>query len=81
MSEYKNKLGEMAERLKKQEPRPPLQEISPVKVVSAEKNIEAQLNVWIPKDLIKKMKTYGIERELTQKEIAILALESFLEMR
>lgn len=79
MSEYKNKLGEMATRLKKQDLRPSLQEVTPVKKALTEKSIEAQLNVWIPKELIKKMKTYGIEKELTQKEIAILALKAFLE--
>lgn len=78
MTDYKNKLGNLADRLKKEEPKTPIQEVSPVKGRAAEKEPEGQLNVWIPKKLLKRMKSFGVERELTQKDIAILALEKYL---
>jgi len=78
MTDYKNKLGGLADRLKKEEPRTPIQEVNPVKSKIADKEPEGQLNVWIPKKLLKKMKTYGVEQEKSQKDITILALEKFL---
>lgn len=78
MADYKSKLGGLADRLKKEEPKTPIQEVNPVKSKIADKEPEGQLNVWIPKTLLKKMKTYGVEQEKSQKDIAILALEKFL---
>lgn len=78
MTDYKNKLGNLADRLKKEEPKTPIQEVNPVKAKAENKETEGQLNVWIPKTLIKRMKSFGVERELTQKDIAILALEKYL---
>lgn len=78
MTNYKNKLGGLADRLKKEEPKTPIQEVSPVKSKIVEKEQEGQLNVWIPKSLLKKMKNYGVELEKSQKDITILALEKFL---
>lgn len=78
MTDYKNKLGSLADRLRTEEPRTPIQEVSPVKNKEEAKEPEGQLNVWIPKTLLKKMKSYGVEQELTQKDITILALESYL---
>lgn len=78
MTDYKNKLGGLADRLKKEEPRTPIQEVIPVKSKLAEKEPEGQLNVWIPKTLLRKMKTYGVNQEKSQKDITISALEKFL---
>jgi len=78
MTDYKNKLGDLADRLKREEPKTPIQEVSPVKKKDVQKEPEGQLNVWIPKALLKKMKSYGVEQELTQKDITIAALEKFL---
>jgi hypothetical protein len=78
MTDYKNKLGSLADRLKKEEPKTPIQEVNPVKKKAVLKEPEGQLNVWIPKPLLKKMKSYGVEKELTQKDITIAALERFL---
>ena len=80
MNDYKNKLGNLADRLKNEEIRTPIQEVGPVKNLSNKKQPEGQLNVWIPKTLLKKVKTYGLEKELSQKDIAILALEKFLSI-
>ncbi|RYY06473.1 MAG: hypothetical protein EOP43_06250 [Sphingobacteriaceae bacterium] len=78
MTDYKSKLGGLADRLKKEEPKMPIQEVSPVKDKAVEKEPEGQLNVWIPKTLLKKMKTYGVNQEKSQKDITILALEKYL---
>jgi hypothetical protein len=43
------------------------------------KEDEAQLNVWIPKSLLKRMKTYGVECDTSLKDISIDALNSFLD--
>lgn len=78
MNDYKSKLGNLANRLTKEEPKTPIQEVSPVKSRAMEKEPEGQLNVWIPKKLLKRMKSFGVERELTQKDIAIMALDKYL---
>jgi hypothetical protein len=78
MTDYKNKLGNLADRLKNEEPKTPIQEVNPVKNNISGKEEEGQLNVWIPKTLLKKIKNYGVEQELSHKEIAILALQKYL---
>lgn len=78
MADYKSKLGNLADKLKKEEPKTPIQEVAPVKAQPAEKEPEGQLNVWIPRKLLKKMKSHGVEEELSLKEITILALEKYL---
>ena len=60
MADYKSKLGNLADKLKKEEPKTPIQEVAPVKAQSVEKEPEGQLNVWIPRKLLKKMKTHGV---------------------
>ncbi|RCH54672.1 hypothetical protein DJ568_12700 [Mucilaginibacter hurinus] len=78
MEDYKNKLGSLADKLKKEPPKTPIQEVHPVKATTELKEPEAQLNVWIPKGLLKKMKGYGLEHDLSLKDLSILALEFFL---
>ncbi|WP_207536283.1 hypothetical protein [Desertivirga arenae] len=80
MSSYKNKLDSLANKLKSEDVKIPIQEVSPVKTSGvAKKEEEAQLNVWIPKSLLKKVKGYALEEELSLKEITIKALEEFLK--
>lgn len=80
MTDYKNKLGGLADKLKRERPQIPFQEVHPVKSASINKEEEAQLNVWIPKAILKRMKTYGIEKDLSLKDISIKALESYLSL-
>jgi hypothetical protein len=79
MADYKSKLGNLADKLKKEEPKTPIQEVAPVKTQPTDKEPEGQLNVWIPRKLLKRMKTHGVEEELSLKEITILALEKYLQ--
>lgn len=81
MEEYKNKLGSLAIKLKTDAPKIPIQEVHPVKPSAVEKEDEAQLNTWIPKGLLKRMKSYGIDKDLSLKDINILALTFFLDAK
>jgi hypothetical protein len=81
MEEYKNKLGNLATKLKSDAPKTPIQEVHPVKLREVEKEEEVQLNTWIPKGLLKRMKSYGIDQDLSLKEINILALNFFLDAK
>jgi hypothetical protein len=81
MEDYKNKLGNLADKLKKEPAKTPIQEVHPVKEVTPDKEEEAQLNTWIPKGLLKRMKSYGIDHDLSLKDINILALSYFLDAK
>ncbi|MEJ7693494.1 hypothetical protein [Daejeonella sp.] len=78
MQDYKSKLGNLADKLKKDQPKTPIQEVHPVRVATPVKVSEVQLNTWIPKTLLKQIKAYGLNHELSLKEINIKALELFL---
>jgi len=81
MEEYKSKLGNLANKLKTDAPNMPIQEVHPVKLPDVEKEEEAQLNTWIPKGLLKRMKSYGIDQDLSLKDINILAIKFFLDAK
>lgn len=81
MTDYKDKLGGLADKLKKDTPKTPIQEVHPIRQSAAVKEDEAQLNVWIPKTLLKRMKSYGIEYDASLKDISIDALKFFLEAK
>lgn len=72
MEDYKNKLGNLADKLKMQVPNTPNQQVQPIK------EQEVQFNNWIPKSLLKRVKAYGVEHEMSLKEINIEALKKFL---
>ncbi|WDF81153.1 hypothetical protein PQ469_14170 [Mucilaginibacter sp. KACC 22773] len=78
MENYKNKLGGLAVKLKQEKPRTPIQEVQPVKTIANVKVAEVQFNNWIPKSLLKRIKTYGVEHDLSLKDINIRALELYL---
>ena len=81
MTDYKDKLGGLADKLKKETPKTPIQEVHPVRQNVVAKEDEAQLNVWIPKTLLKRMKSYGIEYDASLKDISIDALKLFLDAK
>jgi len=78
MENYKNKLGNLADKLKMEQPRTPIQQVLPVKVETAPKEPEVQFNNRIPKGLLKRLKTFGLEYDESLKDINIQALEFFL---
>ncbi len=80
MEDYKKKLGSLADRIRKESPQTPIQQVLPVKALplSADQ-VEVRFNNWIPKELKKKIKAYGVQHDLSQKAITIQALRDFLE--
>lgn len=80
MDEYKDKLGGLADRLKKSPPRTPLQQVQPLHAEAEPKAVEVQFNNWIPKALLKRLKAYALEQETSLKDINIKALELFLKV-
>ncbi|WP_143065315.1 hypothetical protein ACEN9X_14830 [Mucilaginibacter sp. Mucisp86] len=80
MDDYKKKLGSLADKIKNEKPQTPIQQVLPVKpITQPAKAEEARFNNWIPRELKRKIKAYGVQHDLSQKEITIQALEKFLE--
>ena len=80
MDDYKKKLGNLANKIKNETPQTPLQQVQPVKTLTlSADDQEARFNNWIPKGLKRKIKAYGAQNDISQKEITILALQQFLE--
>ena len=81
MDKYKDKLGGLADKLKQERPKTPIQEVQPVKIETATKAAEVQFNNWIPKALLKRVKAFGVEYDLSLKDINIGALELYLSQK
>jgi hypothetical protein len=81
MENYKDKLGGLANKLKTTPPQPPMQKVQPVKAPAPDKASEVQFNNWIPKALLKQLKTFCIEHEQSVKEFNIEALELLLKTK
>lgn len=80
MDDYKKKLGNLASKIKNETPQTPIQQVLPVKelTVPAQEE-EARFNNWIPKGLKRKIKAYGAQHDISQKDITIQALQKFLK--
>ncbi len=80
MDDYKKKLGNLASKIKSETPQTPIQQVLPVKTsaVPADDQ-EARFNNWIPKGLKRKIKAYGAQNDISQKDITIQALQQFLK--
>jgi hypothetical protein len=78
MENYKNKLGNLADKLKQERPATPIQEVIPVKATTVPNEPEVQFNNRIPKGLLKRLKTFGLEYDESLKDINIQALELYL---
>lgn len=65
---YKDKLDLFANKIKTDSNRTPIQKVSKVrKEIKAEP--EVQLNLWIPKTLMKKLKSDALEADISLKEL------------
>ncbi|MDZ7936135.1 MAG: hypothetical protein U5M51_14435 [Emticicia sp.] len=72
---YQNTFESFASRVKTETVPMPIQKVVPTDVFAKskeEKVAEVQLNTWIPKDLMKKVKSKGIDLEMNQKELVIV---------
>ncbi len=81
MTDYKHKLGSLADRLKKEPPVTPMQEVHPVRPATPGGKPESRFNNWIPKSLKKELKSYSAEADISLKEINIQALREYLDKR
>ena len=81
MDKHKDKLGGLADKLKQERPKTPIQEVQPVKVEIVVKVAEVQFNNWIPKTLLKRIKAFGVEHDRSLKDINIEALEFYLSQK
>jgi len=80
MEDYKKKLGNLASKIKSETPQTPIQQVLPVKpLIAANTEEEARFNNWIPKGLKRKIKAYGAQHDISQKDITIQALQDFLK--
>lgn len=79
MTEYKDKLRSFASRLKKEKSLIPIQEVRPIDMNPLIKEAETQLNIWIPKSIMKKLKKYSIDNEKTIKEVVINSIVRRIE--
>jgi len=76
---YKKKLSGFAERLKTEPAIVAIQTVNPInKVNTVEKLEELQLNVWIPKTLMRQLKAKGLDIDKSIKEMVNEALTNYL---
>lgn len=72
MENYKDRLDSFATRIKEEKVELPIQKVEPTNFVT---EAEVQLNVYIPKSMMKKLKSKCIERDLKIKQFIVLAIE------
>ena len=75
---FADRLQGFADRVKTEPVQLPVQKVTPVQTPAASSREEQQLNVWIPKDLMKRLKVKGAEADKSLKEMVTEALERFL---
>ena len=76
---YKEKRNSFAERLKTAPAAAQMQKVEPVQTVVVEPKIEeVQINAWIPKDLMKRVKTKAVQEERSLKEVVTEALLAYV---
>jgi hypothetical protein len=79
MTEYKDKLKSFASRMKTDQALSPIQEVRPIAAKPNIKEPETQLNIWIPKSLMKSLKRFSIEKEKTIKDSVIEAISKHVK--
>jgi hypothetical protein len=76
---YKEKRNSFAERLKTTPAAAQMQKVEPVQTIVIEPKIEeVQINAWIPKDLMKRVKTKAVQEERSLKEVVTEALLAYV---
>lgn len=76
-TEYEEKLKGFADRIKAEPAQLPVQKVTPLQSIPRPVE-EQQLNVWIPKDLMKRLKVKGVETDQTLKEMVTEALNRYV---
>jgi NRPS condensation-like uncharacterized protein len=76
---YKEKRNSFAERLKTTPAAAQMQKVEPVQTIVVEPKIEeVQINAWIPKDLMKRVKTKAVQEERSLKDVVTAALLAYV---
>jgi hypothetical protein len=79
---YKEKRNSFAERLKSEPTAMTIQQVEPIAVIAKKveepKTEEIQINAWIPKDLMKRIKTKAVIEEKSIKEIVVESLMRYV---
>jgi predicted HicB family RNase H-like nuclease len=76
-ADYADTVQGFKERYKAEPVQLSIQKVTPIQPAIEPKE-ERQLNVWIPKSLMKRLKARGAETDESLKEMVIKALEQFL---
>lgn len=74
---FTDKLQGFANRVKTEPVQLHVQTVTPIQVVASPRE-EQQLNVWIPKDLMKRLKVKGAETDQSLKEMVTEALSQYV---
>jgi hypothetical protein len=74
---FADKLQGFADRVKTEPVQVIVQKVMPVPPANSGKD-EQQLNVWIPKDLMKRLKVKGAETDQSLKEMVAEALSQYV---
>jgi NRPS condensation-like uncharacterized protein len=77
--DYKEKRNSFAERLKTTPAAAQIQKVEPVQTLVVEPKIEeVQINAWIPKELMKRVKTKAVQEERSLKDVVTAALLAYV---
>jgi NRPS condensation-like uncharacterized protein len=77
--DYKEKRNSFAERLKTTPAAAQIQKVEPVQTIVVEPKIEeVQINAWIPKELMKQVKTKAVQEERSLKDVVTAALLAYV---
>lgn len=77
-SNYQDNRKKLAERLKTEPAKVPVQEVRPVEPTRQAKK-EAHVNFWIPEELMEQVKLYAVKSKKSIKQIGIEAFENYLK--
>ena len=76
---FNERLGSFADRIKSEPVSVPVQQITPIQHPAKQKQEEQQLNVWIPKRLLRRLKLRSVETGQSLKELVTASLEASLK--
>ena len=76
-NDYMANKEKLADRIKNKPANLPIQQVNPVKQKNTD--AEAHVNFWISNELMRRLKRYAADNDLTIKEIGIQAFNQFLD--
>lgn len=76
---FNERLGGFADRIKSEPVTVPVQQVTPLQQATGQKQEQQQLNVWIPKQLLRRLKLRSVETGQSLKELVTASLEASLK--